>query len=126
MDLTQKPTGGDSAPPEDLVARSARIRLLNDLLREGFPTGQVVLTRGVASLPEALRILLMLAVQHYADFSPASDPFDEHDFGAVEFADERYFWKIDYYDNDLNYGSPDPTDPDVTRRVLIIMRANEY
>ena len=49
-----------------------------------------------------------------------------HDFGAINLDGELYLWKIDYYDNDLAFGSPDPADPDVTRRIMTIMRADEY
>ena len=39
---------------------------------------------------------------------------------------KRLFWKIDYYDLDLTYSSPDPADVSVTRRGETLMLASEY
>ena len=39
---------------------------------------------------------------------------------------ERIFWKIDYYDPSLDFGSEIPSDPAQTVRVLTIMLASEY
>jgi len=39
---------------------------------------------------------------------------------------EGYYWKIDYYDRNLEFHSPDPADPSVTICVLTIMRVDEY
>jgi len=55
-----------------------------------------------------------------------NDPHGEHDFGAVEEAGVRYFWKIDYYDRDMTMGSDDPADPEVTTLVLTVLLASEY
>lgn len=122
--------GGDGTPPATLSAEEAtsiqRIRLLNDMLREGYPTGEVMITRAVQALPSIKRDILLLAVQHYSDFDNGNDPYGEHDFGSLEFDGRVWFWKIDYYDLDRNHASPDPADPDVTCRVMTIMSADEY
>ncbi len=50
----------------------------------------------------------MRRVHDFIAFTPDNDPHGEHDFGSFEFAGKTIFWKIDCYDRDLNYGSPDP------------------
>ena len=55
-----------------------------------------------------------------------NNPYGENDFLAVTVEGEKYFAKIDYYDQGLEMHSPDPADPRVTRRVLTIMQADEY
>jgi hypothetical protein len=65
-------------------------------------------------------------VRGFAKFEPANDPYGEHDFGAVDVAGQKFFWKIDYYDSKMEFGSDDPADPAKTTRVLTIMRADEY
>jgi hypothetical protein len=107
--------------------RADRIRLLNDNFRTTFVGGKVVMTPGVAELPVDQKALVLLTVQHFADFdTAANNPHGEHDFGSFELAGETYFFKVDYYSPDLNGGSEDPADPEQTTRVLTIMRADEY
>ena len=104
----------------------ARVRQLNDEARMYLTGGKVLFTRGVAALPEADQAAILERVCTFDDFAPANDPYGEHDFGAFEHNGHRIFWKIDYYDRDERFGSPDPADPRVTRRVLTIMLAGEY
>lgn len=110
----------------ELEARVARIRALNDALRGFRRGGYVTITAGVQALGSAALQAVLLKVAQFDAFSADNDPHGEHDFGAIEHGDHRIFWKIDYYDKQLEFGSPDPADPDVTARVLTIMLASEY
>lgn len=103
-----------------------KIRLLNDQLRKTFMGGKVMLTVGVCELNENDRAELLNKVKTFDNFNPDNDPNQEHDFGAIDFKGATYFWKIDYYDNDYLYLSPDAANEDLTNRVLTIMRGDEY
>jgi hypothetical protein len=105
---------------------TARIRALNDELRQNFAEGLAVMTPGIAALgAEAVaRIVKTIAV--YDDFCHANDPHEEHDFGSFDADGHTIFFKIDYFDENLTYHSADPADPSVTKRVITIMLAEEY
>jgi hypothetical protein len=106
--------------------RKAMIRHYNDQLRMLFAGGRVMITPGVKGLASDHLAMALRGVNRFADFNADNDPHDEHDFGAIEVAGIKVFWKIDCYDKELEYGSPDPADPNVTARVLTIMLAEEY
>lgn len=108
------------------MTKTERIRDLNDRLRQTGRGGQVMTTPGVRALDEAACADLVRQVRTFTAFSEDNDPYGEHDFGAVDVAGERFFWKIDYYDPTLTMGSEDPSDPEKTARVLTLMRADEY
>lgn len=110
----------------DQAAVAARIRLLNDQLRRTFIGGRVMMTSGVAALPTVVQRALIRAIRTFEDFSEDNDPWNEHDMAGVTVCGQRFFWKIDYYDRSLLYGSEDPADPAVTTRVLTIMLVEEY
>ncbi len=107
--------------------RKARIRELNDALRQGrCQNGTVLLTKGVNALGYETVLEVAEAVKSFDAFTEHNDPHGERDFGSVEVQGEKIFWKIDPYDLSKQYGSPDPSDPAVTHRVLTIMLASEY
>jgi len=106
--------------------RTEGVRALNDQLRKTGLGGKLFITQAVARLQPQEVAALMLAVRSFEAFTPANDPHWEHDFGRVTVADETYFWKIDVYDINLEFGSPDPTDEAVSRRVLTIMTAADW
>ncbi len=110
------------------TSTSLRIRELNDAFRQTLIAdhGHVLITRGVAALPDADQRAVIRQVQTFTAFTPDNDPHGEHDFGAFDHVGTRYFWKIDYYDLACGQASPDPSDPAVTCRVLTVMRADEY
>jgi hypothetical protein len=102
------------------------IAALNDRLRQTYWGGKVMTTCGVNALPEELQLQAFRAVSDFDEFTEDNDPHGEHNFGKVVVAGHAFFWKIDYYDARMEYGSEDPTNPDVTTRVLTIMLASEY
>ena len=107
-------------------APSNAIRDLNDAFRASFTGGVVTLTAGVDALDPNTRAQLLAAVRTFKDFNEGNDPHGEHDFGAIEIANIRAFFKIDYYDREMAHGSDDPVDPEQTTRVMTIMLAEEY
>ena len=107
-------------------SKTDRIRTLNDAFRRTFVGGAVMITAGVEAMPLDQRRSLLQKIRSFETFGEDNDPHGEHDFGAVDEAGVRCFFKIDYYDKNTEYGSPDPADPAQTTRVLTIMRADEY
>src|SRR6202022_12469 len=107
-------------------SKTARIRALNDELRQNFAGGAAVMTPGIAALGAEAVARIVKTIALFDDFCQANDPHEEHDFGAFDADGHRVFFKIDYFDESLSYHSPDPADPSVTKRVITIMLAEEY
>jgi Protein of unknown function (DUF3768) len=109
------------------MSSTAKIRELNDAFRNTLRgNGDVYLTAGVAVLPEEEQAETVRRVQRFDAFTPDNDPYFEHDFGSFEHVGKKVFWKLDYFDRDCRFGSPDPTDENVTERILTVMLAEEY
>ncbi len=96
--------------------RQERIRALNDQLRQHVFGGAAVITPGIAALGQQAVERIVYAIAVYDDFCEANDPYEEHDFGAVDAEGARIFFKIDYFDKSLRHHSPDPSNPNVTER----------
>lgn len=103
-----------------------KVRDLNDTFRTTFLGGRVCMSGDIASLSDELQTEILGMVRRFSDFNEGNDPYGEHDFGAVDLAGHKVFWKIDYYDADGMNGSEDPANTDVTTRVLTIFFADEY
>ena len=106
--------------------KTARIRALNDELRQHLTGGMAVITVGVAALGPAAVERIVKTIAVFDDFCHANDPHEEHDFGSFEADGQKIFFKIDYFDQGMSMHSPDPADPTVTQRVITIMLAEEY
>jgi len=106
--------------------RTERIAALNDQPRRDHSRGKVVITRGIQALGHQAIMDVLAAVAVFSDFTPDNDPYAEHDCAVMMVGEYRILWKIDYYDQDMNFASDDPADPGVTIRVLTIMLADEY
>lgn len=104
-----------------------RIAALNDLARTAMGVcSKLLQTSGICALPDADQSRIREKVEKFRIFTKDNDPHGEHDFGIVYHEDLKIFWKIDYYDKNLEFGSEHPEDPQQTTRVLTIMLAEEY
>jgi len=103
-----------------LDLQAASVAVLNDRFRRsGFG---VILTHGIQALENFEGLLGK--VRMFNDFNEDNDPYGEHDFGSLRWEGEKVFWKIDYYDQNLEFGT-DPLNPDC-KRTMTVMLADEY
>jgi hypothetical protein len=124
-------TNETAAGVEDIGAASGmapaeRIRALNDELRKTGAGGKTYLTPGIIAKGADFIAKATAAVQAFDAFTDDNDPWQEHDCATLDVDGESVMFKIDYYDENMEYGAPDPSDPRVTVRVLTIMLASDY
>lgn len=107
-----------------------KIRELNDDFRTNLfrkcENTLLNLSQMVSCLPTTEQIQILDKVAKFNDFNEGNNPHAENDFGKVSYNGQDYFFKIDYYDNDLKYHSLNPADPTQTIRILTIMHVSEY
>lgn len=98
---------------------------INDQNRSAFKRSvdfQIAYTFRVFDSPNFQNIID--AVKKFNDFNEGDDPYGEHDFGAFVLDGIKYFWRIDYFDEDFQYGADPYTQLFYSR--LTIMEAEEY
>jgi hypothetical protein len=103
-----------------------KIRELNDAFRSTMTGGRVMMTAGVDALPSDVKAMVIRRVATFSEFTADNDPHGEHYFGSFALSGRKFFFKIDYFDAAMEFGSEDPADPAKTTRVLTIMLAEEY
>src|SRR5713226_195347 len=95
-----------------------KIRALNDAFRATMTGGRVMMTAGIDALPSDVKAMVIRKVATFSEFTADNDPHGEHDFGSFALAGRKFFFKLDYFDRNMEFGSEDPADPSKTTRVL--------
>lgn len=122
-----------------------KVRRLNDIFRSSMDCkrGTVMLTSSVQDLQMSnadLFVELIDKIRKFSAFDKAinydlpldeqeesNNPYGENDFGKVTLSNGKtFFFKIDYYDKEMQFGSKFPDDPLLTSRVMTIMYTKEY
>lgn len=106
--------------------KSKTIAAQNDTFRKTFCGGKVLLTCGISTLSLMQQAEIINKVKNFNTFTKDNDPYGEHDFGCFDYHGRQVFWKIDLYDLNYEFYSPQPDDETQTNRVLTIMFAEEY
>jgi hypothetical protein len=123
----------DESDVHETAPDVARIRELNDALRTSADpilslviNGQLVITRGIKARGDDFFKRAVAAVRAFDDFNADNDPHGEHDMAFLDVDGEHIFFKVDYYDPELECHSDDPSNPEITRRVLTIGLQSDY
>ncbi|MBQ8436712.1 MAG: DUF3768 domain-containing protein [Alphaproteobacteria bacterium] len=108
------------------MTNTATIAKLNDTFRANPILGTTILTTGIRNNSSEDIAHIMNKVRNFKDFDEDNNPYGENDFGAFDFKGQKIFWKINYYDRNFEFASPDAANPSITNRVLTVMYADEY
>ena len=108
------------------TTRTEAIARLNDRCRQGLDrTARIVITRAclatfandrAAAIVAQAGILAALRAHQFGEAEAV-----DRDRGSFEYQGSTVYFRIDYYDAAMEYGSEDPADASQTRRVLTIM-----
>lgn len=115
----------------DQHSTTERIALLNDHARAGLdrPAKIVLTTNLLNRFSDGTRtsdIMAQARIMHAMRKCSLAEDCPERDLAIFEVDTVRVMMKIDYYDNELEYGSEDPADASITRRVITLMLPEDY
>ena len=102
-----------------------RIRQLNDAFRSSFRGGKILLRASVAELPDMVKAA-RTASGRPVQRTEANDPNGTHDFLKFELSNRSFIFSIVAYDKNLEFESPDPTDPDKTILVGTLIQNSDW
>lgn len=103
-----------------------RISELNDIHRQSIPTSKTIISRGVDRLWPIAISEIIEKVRNFDDFNSDNNPYGERDYGSFIHDGENIYYKIDYYDQECQFGSEDPSDSSKTSRLLTIALLSEW
>jgi hypothetical protein len=114
-----------------IAGETETIAKLNDRVRQGLDrNAKIVFTANIIAklandtlfqrIAAQARLMKMIRQVDFADDSP------ERDVAFFEIDGVKAMMKIDYYDENIQFGSEDPSDASKTTRVLTIMAVEDY
>ena len=72
------------------------------------------------SLHITIKERALIRLRDFDTFTNNNDPCGDHSAGSFEEGGYKFFWKIDCYDKDRECEAQDPSNPEVTTRVLTL------
>ena len=129
--MKQTPTARLKSRPQDpllldlINERQLLIRTHNDSFRKTFSGGEIHLSPEIQALCLEDQANILERIRTYQGFNRFSDPERLHNRGRFEYNDLSILWEIHCFDNELNDESPDPANPELTRRYLLVMLSHE-
>ena len=116
--MSTTPKGGVGNTIAQKKSPSARIRALNDAFRQEPKASNVYLSLEIARLGETKLKELFAKLKAYSSFTIKTDPEGDHSSGVLELGQSKIEWEIDYWDLDEEDDSPDPSNAEVTTRIM--------
>ena len=108
------------------LSKSQQIAKLNDKLRMFLQGGEIMVSKTLEPLlsTDKDRIAFQNNLRNIR-FTSCCDPEGLRDNGFFMFKNVKCYFQINYYDSTMQAESPDPSNPEITSRVMHICPAAE-